>query len=279
MPGCSVSCVDVCSRAGAAAPQGGAAVLRNLESGNKDLNEEREVLQRAWENIAPDIRGVNMRWFSPTLGKGSLLGAWEESLTRVHLNSSAMSLPCHVPRETVHPHRASSQHCLGAVPLFRTSDTMTGMKCQQQRDTLQPLGFGWGILHTYAPAVSPKILAHPLAPLSYFNLQIIGAGRSTGAKGFCQAELKAAAAAATVAAGRAQPEMTSPSCSSSLCIFIPGKSPAKPVFSEKAKWEHSARRRNPLSLLYHSSISCARYTWEMRLKEESRIFLSTLGRS
>lgn len=42
-------------------PKEDAAVLRNLGSGSKDLNEKREVLQRAWENTSPDIRGVNMK--------------------------------------------------------------------------------------------------------------------------------------------------------------------------------------------------------------------------
>lgn len=82
-----------------------------------------------------------------------------------------------------------------------------------------------------APPIPLKIFAHPLASPSCFNLQIIGAGRSTGAKGFHQAELKAAAVA--VAAGGAHPDMTSPSCSSSSCILIPGKSPAKPERSLK----------------------------------------------
>jgi len=46
-PAAAVSCMVVCSRAEGAASHGGAAVLRNLESGSKGLNEEREVLQRA----------------------------------------------------------------------------------------------------------------------------------------------------------------------------------------------------------------------------------------
>lgn len=36
------------------------------------------------------------------------------SLIGLHLNSSAMSLPRRVPKETSQPHGASSQHCLGA---------------------------------------------------------------------------------------------------------------------------------------------------------------------
>lgn len=44
--GVALSFLDVCSRAMGAAPQGDAAVLRNLESRSKDLKEEREALGR-----------------------------------------------------------------------------------------------------------------------------------------------------------------------------------------------------------------------------------------
>lgn len=45
-PGFALSLLHLCSRAVGAAPQGDAAVLRNLESRSKDLKEEREALGR-----------------------------------------------------------------------------------------------------------------------------------------------------------------------------------------------------------------------------------------
>lgn len=181
-----------------------------------------------------------------------------------------------MPRECTRFHRANSQPCLEAsVSFWGTSNVMMAIKCQQQRDTFQFLG--WGSM-SKASCDCSEVLPPPLPPPSNFNLQITGAGRSTGAKGFCQAQLKAAAAA--VAAGRDQPEMTSPSCSSSSFIFIPSKSPAKLECSLKRPSESiqptgGTHRHCSITAALRVLIIAGRRGWT----EEPGLFLSTLGRS
>lgn len=47
-----MSCVDICSRAGAAASQGGTALLGGLDSGRKDLNEKRGLAKSVRKHIS-----------------------------------------------------------------------------------------------------------------------------------------------------------------------------------------------------------------------------------
>lgn len=98
-PGTAMSCVDICSRAGTAASQGGTVLLRGLESGSKNLNEKRGLAKSVRKHIS-DIREMNMMdGLAPPLAKAA---CWVHGKSPSHKSTlkTAVSLLIHVPRET-----------------------------------------------------------------------------------------------------------------------------------------------------------------------------------
>lgn len=188
---------------------------------------------------------------------------------------------CHVAATScAHGHCAAPQSKQSVLP-WSTHCSLRNIKHHNKHEVPTAKGqpsapwVGQGSLHVHN---CPNLSEDTSSPIHTSFLFQFADYRSAGAREFCQAELKAAAAA--VAAGRAQPEMTSPSCSSSLCIFIPGKSPAKPECSLK----RPGKSIQPAGGTHHhrcitAALPVLIITGGQGRTEESRLFLSTMNRS